>query len=653
MPRAESPFRERIVRGHFADVAVVAPRGSIGGSGFVSDARVNEIVAGVANFWTTQSNGQVTSLTRDTPIRRFTSAYSCSQTMEIWSAMAAEFGQRAVDYVSRDSRHLIVLVPKGCGSVGLGTVGVVPGETSAGNGGLVWATLDGITDVDTVAHELGHNLGLNHSNVHYCHDAMTSEGRLIAPPSTFAPGCVDVEYDDSYDIMGGGIIVNGKGNTQPPALNVTHKQLLDAVASDELRSVNQTTTVTLNSTGTSGLRALSIIDPRTGQRYFVDFRGGAGTDAAALYASGALDFWGAGKGVRVLTMRSDQSSVVLSRPGDGPLVSVAGESWESQSRGLKVRVDSTTATTATLTVTLDSFTSRVSGVDRYSTALAIAEAGYPSTAPIVYVATGVNFPDALAAAPAAAVKGGPLLLTLPEQLPATVAAKIKRLAPAKIVVVGGPNAVSNTVLAQLKAIQSNTVRLSGVDRFATARAIVEDAFPRSTDAYIATGRNYPDALAAAAAAGAQARPVVLVDGNAPAIDPSSLALLRKLGVVRATVVGGTSVVSSGMQASLTNSGVAVTRRGGVDRFQTAQLVNESAFATTGATEAFFATGYQFPDALAGAALAGARKAPLYLVPATCVPSAAANGMTKLGVVGATLLGGVNALGDGVAMMKLC
>jgi putative cell wall-binding protein len=69
----------------------------------------------------------------------------------------------------------------------------------------------------------------------------------------------------------------------------------------------------------------------------------------------------------------------------------------------------------------------------------------------VYVATGLNFPDALAAAAAAGRLGGPVLLVGPTSIPADTQAELGRLKPGRIVVAGGSGVVSDGVLNQLAA----------------------------------------------------------------------------------------------------------------------------------------------------------------------------------------------------------
>src|SRR5690606_23859047 len=79
----------------------------------------------------------------------------------------------------------------------------------------------------------------------------------------------------------------------------------------------------------------------------------------------------------------------------------------------------------------------------------ISQYAYPSGAPAVFVATGSNFPDALAAAPVAGLTGGPLLLVPPTAAPPGVLAEITRLGADRIMVLGGTGVVSPAIEQQL------------------------------------------------------------------------------------------------------------------------------------------------------------------------------------------------------------
>ena len=102
-----------------------------------------------------------------------------------------------------------------------------------------------------------------------------------------------------------------------------------------------------------------------------------------------------------------------------------------------------------------------------------------------------------------------------------------------------------------------------------------------------------------------------------------------------------------------NSVATARRITGADRFGTSSNIASDAFATSGASQVFLATGYNFPDALAGAVLAGAMKAPLIVVPTDCVPPAVLLTLQKFGVTRVTLLGGTSALTANVANVRSC
>ncbi len=295
---------------------------------------------------------------------------------------------------------------------------------------------------------------------------------------------------------------------------------------------------------------------------------------------------------------------------------------------------------------------RVFGADRFHTAIEISKKSYPGEAPVVYIANGQNYPDALSAGPAASFEGGPLLLVRPDEIPADVAAEIGRLNPERIVVVGGTPSVSETVFTALEEMAESTDRVFGADRFETSREIAEYAFGEAgaTRAYVATGQKFPDALAAGGAAGVLDAPVILVNGEAPALDTATADLLEELGVTEVRVLGSDVTVSEGIFSGL-DSIAETIRLAGDDRYETARAINLDAFAS--ADHAFLATGDNFPDALAGSAWAGAEGAPLFASRPYCVPGGVLDDLEALGVTKVTLLGGIPSLDADVFALTRC
>ena len=297
---------------------------------------------------------------------------------------------------------------------------------------------------------------------------------------------------------------------------------------------------------------------------------------------------------------------------------------------------------------------RYSGADRYDVAISVA-AEYAAGVPVLYVAKGTDYPDALSAAPAAAAGGGPLLLTLPDTLIPRVRAEIARLQPAKIVVVGGEAAVSAAVYRELVTLSGSVTRIGGADRYETSRNLVDYAFGATgaSRVYLATGTNFPDALAAGAVAGGRDAAVILVDGRATSIDAPTSALIRKLHPTDAAIAGGPVSVSAGIENSL--SALALPggwqRFAGADRYATATSINLEAFDLSATV--YMATGANFPDALTGAVLAGSRQAPLFLVPGQCTTPGVATAIRSLSPSRVVVFGGPNAVADAAQNLVEC
>jgi putative cell wall-binding protein len=285
---------------------------------------------------------------------------------------------------------------------------------------------------------------------------------------------------------------------------------------------------------------------------------------------------------------------------------------------------------------------RVAGPDRFATAAAFSAATVPPFAPVVYVATGEAFPDALAGSAAAGVEASPVLLVERDALPQATAAELARLRPGHIVVLGGPAAVSDAVVAALAPYAGGSIhREPGTDRFDTAARVSANTFRGGAPvAYVATGEAFPDALAAGAAGARNGGPVLLVTRDTiPGPTARELARLRPGRIV---VVGGPSAVSPGVMAALTAyTPGTVTRVAGPDRYATALALAEAEFpGPLGGT--VIASGVAFPDAV----VAGAAGYPLVLAP----PSPAGDprvreGLDRLAPQGSLVVGGPATLSD--------
>ncbi|MGM1030676.1 MAG: cell wall-binding repeat-containing protein [Actinomycetota bacterium] len=295
---------------------------------------------------------------------------------------------------------------------------------------------------------------------------------------------------------------------------------------------------------------------------------------------------------------------------------------------------------------------RVAGADRYETAVAVSRRTFPSGAAVVYLARGEDYPDGLAAGPAAAHRGGPVLLTPQASALPAVLAEITRLAPTQVVIVGGTPSVSAAVESSVRALAPgrDMVRLGGVDRFETSRLVAEHAFPSAASALVATGLNFPDALAAVPVAARRDGPVLLVNGKSGSLDAATAATLRRLGVGWVGVAGDTRSVSAGVATGLAAVVPRVERFAGADRFATAAQL-AAVFGVVSA--AYLASGTGFPDALAGAAAAGAEGAPLLLVRRECMPAATRSALLSAEPDQVVVLGGIPTVSQATADYTRC
>jgi putative cell wall-binding protein len=295
---------------------------------------------------------------------------------------------------------------------------------------------------------------------------------------------------------------------------------------------------------------------------------------------------------------------------------------------------------------------RMAGVDRYATAATISSWHFAPGVPVAYVATGRNFPDALAVGPVAGLQRGPVLLTDPSSIPDSTRSELARLRPQRIVVVGGEGVVSPGVVQQLQAYTSQPVgRLAGPDRYATAAQVARASFSPGVPAvFVATGRTFPDALTAGPAAAALGGPVLLVDPTSiPQATADALAWLQPRKIY---IVGGPGVVGDGVAAALQGySAEPVARLWGADRFATAAAVAQAFFGGP-RFAVYLATGRNFPDALTAVPAASVNGAPLLLVTQNDVPAPTAGELLRIrpartylaggsGVVSDAVLGGVN------------
>jgi putative cell wall-binding protein len=300
---------------------------------------------------------------------------------------------------------------------------------------------------------------------------------------------------------------------------------------------------------------------------------------------------------------------------------------------------------------------RWSGPNRFATSAAISANAFPAGAATVVIASGTDFPDALAAGPLAASIGAPILLTSPTALPPATAAELDRLDPTRVLLVGGPNAISQAVVdavvaATAGALPVDVERIAGANRFATAALVGAAAFASPTTVYVASGRSFPDALAAAPAGGVLDRPILLTE--TAALPPDTAGAIDALADPEIVVLGGPGAISDGVLAELDALTTGVVRRvSGLNRFLTSVAVSADAFAAGSTDTVFLASGLDFPDALSAAPAAASANAPILLTQTTCVPPSVLTEIYRLGATRVVAVGGLGVVGPGASGLVPC
>ncbi|WP_432542468.1 cell wall-binding repeat-containing protein [Kineococcus sp. SYSU DK002] len=279
--------------------------------------------------------------------------------------------------------------------------------------------------------------------------------------------------------------------------------------------------------------------------------------------------------------------------------------------------------TASPGVDLKAAGARVYGADRVGTAVAASKSFSGGKAAAVVLTRSDTYADALAGAPLASDKTGPVLMTSRTALQPEVAAAIKDVlaSTGTVYLLGDGNALSADVENAVKALGYKTQRVSGADRLSTAVEIAK-LLPAATTVSVVNGWNFPDGLAAGALMG------VVEKDTRHSIGVVLLSDGTNLGAPTANYLG-----SRTFQTKLAVGGTAVTAVGrstagwaqlaGADRYETAALVAQqftsAAFFDDATTVLGVATGENWPDALSGSALMAYGGGPMLLTAKGSLP----------------------------------
>lgn len=191
---------------------------------------------------------------------------------------------------------------------------------------------------------------------------------------------------------------------------------------------------------------------------------------------------------------------------------------------------------------------RLGGQDRYRTAGVVADhllAARGRDKSDVYLATGVDYPDALSASSAAIKNVGVVLLTPRRTVDGTSQGWMNSAKAAKVVAVGGP-----AVAAAEKSVHLDEKQV-GVDRYETAEKVASAYFPPNPGRIaVATGKDFPDATLAASLTARTGSPLVLTRPDSLTQPTTQFLTRNRASVRKVDVVGGKAAVTEKVRGEI-------------------------------------------------------------------------------------------------------
>lgn len=251
--------------------------------------------------------------------------------------------------------------------------------------------------------------------------------------------------------------------------------------------------------------------------------------------------------------------------------------------------------------------SRFGGANRYDTAVLTSQNVWKGKADTVIIVGGLDFPDALSAAPLAKKYNAPVLLSGKNELTANTLNEISRLGAKKAFIVGGLSIIPSKVESQLSAKGISCERIAGSNRYETSTKVAE-RIGTSNGVVAAAGLSFADALAIAPIAAKLQMPILLTPKDS--LSPYTATYIQKNNIPKTYVIGGTGVISDTVAKSFKGS---VERISGKDRYETNTNIINRFKANIDFNKIYIASGTDFADALVAAPAASMTASPLIMV----------------------------------------
>lgn len=190
---------------------------------------------------------------------------------------------------------------------------------------------------------------------------------------------------------------------------------------------------------------------------------------------------------------------------------------------------------------------RIEGLDRYETAVAIGQKMTKANK-TVFLASGLDYADAISAGPASALSGTPVLLSQNATLPVATKNALTNWGITNVTILGGTGAISQGIEDTLTGMGIVVNRLGGLDRYETNLNINNKYFMNPTKVYVASGIDYPDALTGALLAAHNNTTIVLTSKNQT--NPSLTSYITGNPISEVVILGGPGAVSEAVKNSI-------------------------------------------------------------------------------------------------------
>jgi putative cell wall-binding protein len=288
---------------------------------------------------------------------------------------------------------------------------------------------------------------------------------------------------------------------------------------------------------------------------------------------------------------------------------------------------------------------RLMGADRFATAIAASQRGWPDGAPAVVLAGGTDHRDALAASGLAWRLGGvPVLLTSHETLREDVAAEIRRLGASEVVLVGGVDAIQPAVEEAVDALDVDVRRVGSATAPETAATVAtEGVLPESARGrvFVVHSGDADAGVLAGSLAAARGAPVLLTETDV--LPEATVEALDQLAPAETLVIGGPTAISDAVVGAVPNG----RRIAGTDSYDVAVTLADLA-AAWGMNPAHAVVAHGWADGVVAASLAGRLGVPLLLTDPHVWHGRLIEWFARAHPVGTTIVGGERAVDAFVA-----